>query len=977
MRALIRGSFVNDLLLPARLQAALGDAYLLERELGGGGMSRLFVAMERSLNRQVVIKVLPPELTSEVSAARFKKEIEVAAQLQHPHIVPILAAGSDDDLLWYVMPYVRGESLRHRLKESGKLPVKDAVRILIEVADALAFAHRKGIVHRDIKPENILLEEGHAVLADFGVARAIFAARTASAVDGANLTGTGMSVGTPTYMSPEQAAGESNVDARADIYALGIVGYEMLAGQHPFGGSSSVQSMIVAHLTQPAPPVTKLRADTPPAVNAAIARALAKLPDERFRTAEEFRDALEAAPAGARSSRGPLVTIAAAVVAMLVVVGIVVARRGHTAVLDQNLVAVAPFEVVDADLKLWHEGMVDVLSRNLDGAGPLRTVSPTLVVRRWAGRADKESASLLGKATGARLAVFGSLIRSGGDSVRASASVVDVSSGRVLGEVERRDALSRMDRLSDSLTIGLLRELGKTRALGGAQMSSVGTTSLTALKAFLQGQQFLRRSAWDSALVYFDRAIEADSTFSVALMSDGLTHGWVGGASDSMAVRNLARAAKYNRGLSPRDSILVVASGDFAVLGQSFDAPPLGVLKSMFATLHEGVRRYPNDPEMWFALGDAQYHWGWGEQVGVPETQVVKSFDRAIALDSAFTPAYIHAIEMAFRYGTANGRRYLAGYLAQNPTDVDAEGMKLAWRLTDPALVKTPETQRMLDTASFNQLQHGAVGLMEWADSGETVVRMGRILREGSGGPSPRFADSARVARRLATALSQRGYAREALATNRNDDHLSLAMIAGEAPIPAADSELFKHVVAGAGCGPCIISLWGMIGDTISLQRIAHIGDSVARLPHPPMEVGQIRHALGIGHAYVTLARHDTAGALREFAALPDSVCHGCGWSWLTQAQLLASQGKNAEAAAVLDEVGVLNSPLGTLAEFERARVAEKLGDKPRARDGYAFVAGMWQHGDPFFKRYADDASAGLKRLSDDKSGTTIPLKKP
>jgi len=250
---------VNDLLLPARLQAALGDAYLLERELGGGGMSRLFVATERSLNRKVVIKVLPPELASEVSAARFKKEIEVAAQMQHPHIVPILAAGSDDDLLWYVMPYVQGESLRHRLKESGKLPVREAVRILIEVADALAFAHRKGIVHRDIKPENLLLEEGHAVLADFGVARAIFAARAASTVDGGNLTGTGMSVGTPTYMSPEQAAGETNVDARADIYALGLVGYEMLAGQHPFGKSGSVQGMIVAHLTEPAPPVAKRR----------------------------------------------------------------------------------------------------------------------------------------------------------------------------------------------------------------------------------------------------------------------------------------------------------------------------------------------------------------------------------------------------------------------------------------------------------------------------------------------------------------------------------------------------------------------------------------------------------------------------------------------------------------------------------------------------------------------------------------------
>ena len=391
---------MNDLLLPARLQAALGDAYLLERELGGGGMSRLFVATERSLNRQVVIKVLPPDLASEVSGARFKKEIEVAAQMLHPHIVPILAAGSGDGLLWYVMPYVRGESLRHRLREGGALPVREAVRILIEVADALAFAHRKGFVHRDIKPENILLEEGHAVLADFGVARAISAARTASAVDGANLTGTGMSVGTPTYMSPEQAAGESDVDARADIYALGIVGYEMLTGRHPFSGAGSAQSMMVAHLTEPAPPVAKLRADTPPAVNAAIARALAKLPDERFRTAEEFRDALDAAPTGARGSRGPLLAIGAAVVAMLVVVGIVATRRQHTGPLDQNLVAVAPFDVVDNDLKLWHEGMVDVLSRNLDGAGPLRTVSPTLVVRRWAGRADKESAAALGQGDG-------------------------------------------------------------------------------------------------------------------------------------------------------------------------------------------------------------------------------------------------------------------------------------------------------------------------------------------------------------------------------------------------------------------------------------------------------------------------------------------------------------------------------------------------------------------------------------------------
>jgi hypothetical protein len=966
---------VNDLLLPARLQAALGDAYVLERELGGGGMSRLFVATERSLNRQVVIKVLPPDLASEVSAARFKKEIEVAAQMQHPHIVPILAAGSGDDLLWYVMPYVRGESLRHRLKAAGKLPVRDAVRILIEVADALAYAHRQGIVHRDIKPENILLEEGHAVLADFGVARAIVAARAANVSDGGNLTGTGMSVGTPTYMSPEQAAGESHVDARADIYALGLVGYEMLAGQHPFGGSGSVQSMIVAHLTEPAPPVAKLRADSPPAVSAAIARALAKTPDERFRTAEEFRDALDAAPTGGRRSRAPLMALAAAVIAALVVAGIVVTRQKREMPLDQNLVAVAPFDVVDADLKLWQEGMVDVLSRNLDGAGPLRTVSPTLVVRRWAGRADKESATSLGKATGARLAVFGSLIRSGADSVRASASVIDASSGRVLGEVERKDALSRMDRLSDSLTIGLLRELGKSRALGGAQMSSVGTTSLTALKSFLQGQQYFRRSAWDSAVANYDRAIESDSTFSIALMYDGLAHGWVSGANDSLGNAYLQRATRFTRGLAPRDSLLVVANGKFAQLGAAHNALPFAVQQEMFATLHEGVRRYPTDPEMWFTLGDAQYHWGWGEKVGVPESEVVRSFDRAIALDSAFTPAYIHAIEMGFRYGTPNGRRYLLAYLAQNPTDLEADGMRLVARLTDPVLAATPETQQILDTVSAEQIQHVAPAILEWPDSGETLVRrLGRhYLRAKSRGPE--VVDSARRLRRAALAFSLRGHVREALALQKSPELLLVALLAGDAPV-ATDSVLMKGISGARACGACAVSAWGMVGDTLMIQKVMRLGDSVARLPHPPVEPGVIQYTVALAHAYVTLNRRDTVGALREFASLPDSLCHECGWSWITRAQLQESQGRYADAAAILDQTSVLNTPMGVLTEFERARVAERLGDKARARDGYSFVADMWQHGDPSFRQYASEARAGLKRLSGENSGVAIPVNK-
>ena len=220
--------------LQDQLQLALGESYRIERELAAGGMSRLFLAAERSLQRPVVVKLLPPELSSEVSAERFRREMLLAARLQHPHILPVLSAGAREGLLFYVMPYVQGESLRARLAREGRLAIGDAVRILRDMADALACAHRQGIVHRDIKPENVLLEEGHAVLADFGVARAL-----EQATLGDRLTGTGLGLGTPGYMAPEQLAGEPGVDARADLYALGVVAYEMLAGAPPFAGGTS------------------------------------------------------------------------------------------------------------------------------------------------------------------------------------------------------------------------------------------------------------------------------------------------------------------------------------------------------------------------------------------------------------------------------------------------------------------------------------------------------------------------------------------------------------------------------------------------------------------------------------------------------------------------------------------------------------------------------------------------------------------
>ena len=286
--------------LQDRLQSHLGSQYRLERELGGGGMSRVFLAEETALGRKVVIKLLPPELAAVLSADRFQREVRLAAALQHPHIVPLLAAGSAGDILYYTMPFVEGESLRARLAREHELPVPEAVRLLREVVDALAYAHRQGIVHRDIKPDNILLSQHHAVVTDFGIAKALSAAGSSG-----TLTATGMAIGTPSYMAPEQATGESNVDHRADIYSLGALAYEMLAGEPPFRGSTA-QALIAAQLTRSATPLAELRPAVPPELAAAIHRCLEKRPADRFQRAEELLAALEpfgaATPTGATAS---------------------------------------------------------------------------------------------------------------------------------------------------------------------------------------------------------------------------------------------------------------------------------------------------------------------------------------------------------------------------------------------------------------------------------------------------------------------------------------------------------------------------------------------------------------------------------------------------------------------------------------------------------------------------------------------------
>jgi serine/threonine-protein kinase len=272
------------------LQEALAPAYELGPELQGAGMSRVFVATDVALSRKVVVKVLPPDLAAGVNRDRFRREIQLAAQLQHPHIVPLLSAGEHDELLYYTMPFIEGESLRSRLERKTKLNVREVMRMLHDVVDALDYAHERGVVHRDIKPGNILTQGQHALVTDFGVAKALSAALPVS-----GMTSSGMAIGTPAYMAPEQLAADPAADQRVDIYAVGLLAYELLSGESPFVGPSPTATM-AAQLTRDPDPIDSIRSDVPPALSLVIMRCLAKDPDRRPQTAAALLAELESIP---------------------------------------------------------------------------------------------------------------------------------------------------------------------------------------------------------------------------------------------------------------------------------------------------------------------------------------------------------------------------------------------------------------------------------------------------------------------------------------------------------------------------------------------------------------------------------------------------------------------------------------------------------------------------------------------------------
>jgi len=496
------------LLADPELPKELGGRYRIVREIGRGGMGTVYLADDLRHGRQVAVKAVHSSIARAIDRARFEREIEIAASLSHPHILPLHDSGEvylpgekDPAFVYFVSPLATGESLRERLKRDRRLLRDEAVRLGREIALALDYAHRHGVVHLDIKPSNILLQEGHALVADFGIARAI-----SNGDD--EPTGGGPRAGTPSYMSPEQVVGLHDIDGRSDVYSLGCVLYEMLTGQRPamrVAGGKADAGRLGA---DPAP----LHRYVSRRLAAVVMRAMSPLREERFATAGELAAALRDA---GRLNRTPIILgfVAAAVAAGIVAVA--ASRAGRASPLDQDLVAVAPLDVASPSLSIWKEGLVDVLSRGLDGAGPIRAVPASQVIHRWHGRADPQSARDLGRATGARVVVFGGLLVAG-DSVRATLSMLDVASGRTVADIQYVDAADRMDRLSDSLTVAVLREIGRSRNIDLAHATSSPTTSLSALKEYLRGEQFYRAAEWDSAETHFVSALASDTAFALA-----------------------------------------------------------------------------------------------------------------------------------------------------------------------------------------------------------------------------------------------------------------------------------------------------------------------------------------------------------------------------------------------------------------------------------------------------------------------------
>ena len=493
----------------ARTSAALADRYAIERELGRGGMATVYLADDLKHHRKVAVKVLRPELAATIGADRFLREIETAARLNHPHILPLYDSGAVGTILFYVMPFVRGESLRQKLVREKRLSIGDALAVTRQVAAALDFAHSEGVIHRDIKPENILLHEGEAMVADFGIALAVQSAR------GDRLTDSGMMVGTPEYMSPEQAVGEPALDARSDVYSLGCVLYEMLTGESPHKGPSA-RAMIAKRLTSPVPSVRLVRGEVSPRIERAVMKALAADPAQRFVSAAQFVEALSEVEVP-----GPALPC----------------------------VAVLPFVNLSADREneYFADGITEDVIAQLAKIRALKVISRTSVMP-FKGR--DQSLREIGAALSATTILEGS-VRRAGNRVRIVAQLIDVNTDQHLWaetyDRELTDIFVIQTNVALHIAAALRAELSRDER---ERIRKEPTDNLEAYQLYLQGRQhhvLYTTEGYYKGIEYFERAIARDANYAMAYVGVALSYqelGETGALNPEEAYRRAKDAAE-------------------------------------------------------------------------------------------------------------------------------------------------------------------------------------------------------------------------------------------------------------------------------------------------------------------------------------------------------------------------------------------------------------------------------------------------
>ncbi len=659
--------------LRAQLQAALAAAYTIERELGGGGMSRVFVATETTLGRKVVVKVLPPDLAAELSVERFRREIQVAAQLQNPHIVPLHAAGEGNGLLYYTMPYVDGESLRARLDRDGELPVAAALQVLRDVAKALAYAHRRGVVHRDIKPENILLSEGDALVADFGVAKALSASTTSG---GGGLTSIGMTLGTPAYMAPEQAAGDAGVDARADLYALGAVAYELLTGSQLFPGRSP-QALIAAHTTETPEAIERRRPNIPAPLASLVMRLLSKRPADRPQTADEVLRELDtvvstggtslttpSAPTAKRDLRNRRLLAAALILAAIGSVPFGLSRVAPRRIAPatstpEASVAVLPFVNMSGDKEneYFADGMTEEL---IDRLANLRGLHVAARTSSFAFKGKDSDVREIGRQLGVHNVVEGS-VRRAGSHVRVTAQLIDADSGyhrwSHTYDGDLKDVFAVQEQIGTAIAGELKLALAAHDSIALARAPTRDTLAHT---LYLQAR-FLWNKRTGEALLHavtlFDRAIARDPSYADA---------W-GGLADCYAIlasyADMSSAATLPKALSAADRALALdstlASPRVARAHALMDSWRWAEAEREFRT---AIALNPN-----YATGH-QWFAGLLTATGRGREALIEA-DRAVALDPlslVISTARGHALNMAGRVADAEAQ--LRATLERDPT---------------------------------------------------------------------------------------------------------------------------------------------------------------------------------------------------------------------------------------------------------------------------------------------------------------------